>query len=70
MTGVKGSRVKIPPSRLVRLVFRLKFREPTGSQRNCWFPVGFGYAGCVTLALRIRFMAVASLLSAGLISCR
>jgi hypothetical protein len=26
--GVKGSRVQIPPSRLVRRVFRFKFREP------------------------------------------
>jgi hypothetical protein len=33
-----------------------------------WFPVGQGYADCVALALRIRFMAVAPLVSAGRIS--
>ena len=32
------------------------------------FPVGQGYEGCVTLALRIRFMAVPPLVSAGHIS--
>jgi hypothetical protein len=32
-----------------------------------WFP-GQGYAGCVALAFRIRFIAVAPLVSAGLIS--
>jgi len=33
-----------------------------------WFPVGQGYADGVALALRIRFMAVAPLVSEGLIS--
>ena len=30
VSGVKGSRVQIPPSRLVKQVFRFKFREPIG----------------------------------------
>ncbi len=32
------------------------------------FPAGQGYVDCVALALRIRFMAVAPLMSAGRIS--
>ena len=67
--GVKGSRVQIPPSRLVRGVSCPSFdlREPTGEPMELWFP-GQDYADCVALALRIRFMAVAPLVSAGLIS--
>ena len=42
-------------------------REPTGEPMELWFP-GQGYADCAALALRIRFMAVAPLVSAGLIS--
>ena len=50
------------PSRLADL------REPTGEPTELWFPAGRGYADGVALALRIRFMAVAPLVSAGLIS--
>jgi hypothetical protein len=73
--GVAGSNPAVPteylqvsevlrrfPSRLADL------REPTGEPMELWFPAGRGYADGVALALRIRFMAVAPLVSAGLIS--
>ena len=34
-----------------------------------WFPLGQGYASCVALARRIRFIAVAPLVSTGLVPC-
>ena len=52
--GVKGSRVQVPPSRLVRGVFRSQFREPTGE------PMAFPerrQAGSVAFAFRVRFTA-------------
>ena len=52
--GVKGSRVQIPPSRLVRSIFRFQFREPIGE------PMAFPeqeQAGSAAFAFRVRFTA-------------
>ena len=60
--GVKGSRVQIPPSRLVRQVFGFNFREPIGE------PMAFpeqGQASSVAFAFRVRFTAVALSVRAG-----
>ena len=68
--GVKGSRVQIPPSRLFRVVFRPRFREPTGEPTELLVSRRLRLRGLRDLGLENPVLAVASLVSAGLISCR
>ncbi len=63
--GAKGSRVQIPPSRLLKQVFGFNFREPIGE------PMAVpeqGQVSSVAFAFRVRFTAVALSVRAGRIS--